>query len=174
MKKKILIVTFILYLIVAVIATKALLDRNEHGVFDTKDNYYICNEIIKEYDGSSLVRFAKNVDYEKMIDEEVYYFDADNNLKFDKLGSFDKEKETFIINEESYSKANLLGRPDKAYQIVGSLLNIITSRAFYLIFIIIPILVLFIYEIKLLVTYVAHNKDGKDNDNDKKKSKEDK
>ena len=70
MKKKILLITLFIYIIIAIIATKALLDRNEHGVFVTKSNYYVCNDKIKEYDGSSLVRFAKNVDYEKMVEEE--------------------------------------------------------------------------------------------------------
>lgn len=174
MKKKLLIFSFIIYIIIAIIATKALLDRNEYGVFVTKNNYYICNEKIKEYDGSSLVRFAKNVDYEEMIDEEVYYFDTDNDLKKDKLVSYDKEQSLFSINNEVFEGDKVLGRPDKAYQIVGSLLNIITSRAFYLIFVIIPILALFIYEIRLLVIYVAHSKNRKDNEDDTKAKKKDK
>ena len=74
----------------------------------------------------------------------------------------------------NYEKGKLLGRPDKAYQIVGSLLNIITSRAFYLIFVIIPIVGLFIYEIYLFVKYVNHEKDGKEENNDKKTKKKDK
>ena len=50
MKKKLLIVTFIIYIIAIIISTKALLDKNEYGVYVTKNNYYICNEKIKEYD----------------------------------------------------------------------------------------------------------------------------
>ena len=47
MKKKLLIVSFVIYLVIVLIATKALLDRNEYGVFETKNDYYICNEKIK-------------------------------------------------------------------------------------------------------------------------------
>ena len=65
MKKKLLIVTFVIYIIIVLIATKALLDRNEYGVFVTKNNYYVCNENIKEYDKSSLVHFDRNADLEK-------------------------------------------------------------------------------------------------------------
>lgn len=171
MKKKLLIVLFIIYAVIALFATKTLLDRNEHGVFVTKNNYYVCNEKIKEYDGSSLVHFDKNADYEKMIGEEVYYFNNNNELKYDKLATLDKEKGLFGIGDFNYDIGNLLGKPDKAYQLVGSILNIITSRAFYFIFIIIPILCLFIYEIYLLVNYVSLNKGGKDNDNEKKSEK---
>ena len=174
MKKKLLIVTFIIYIIIVLIGTKALLDRNEHGVFVTKDSYYICHEKIKEYDQSSLVHFDKNANYEKLVGEEVYYYDNNNELQYKKLDSFDKEKESFTVEEEKYEKGNLLGKPDKAYQIVGSILNLLTSRGFYFIFVIIPVLGLFIYEIYLLVKYIYLNKDGKDNDNDKKTKKKDK
>lgn len=174
MKKKLLIVTFIIYIIAIIISTKALLDKNEYGVYVTKNNYYICNEKIKEYDKSSLVHFDRNVDYEKMIDSEVYYFDKNNELQVGKLSLYDKENDTFSVNDVSYEKTKLLGRPDKAYQIVGSLLNIVTSRAFYLIFVIIPVIGLFIYEIYLFVKYLSHEKDGKELDNDKKTKKKDK
>lgn len=177
MKKKMLIVSFVIYIVIVLIATKALLDRNELGVFETKNNYYICSEKIKEYDSSSLVHFDKNVDYEKLIEEEVYYFDINNELQSGKLLSFDKEKELFSIGDINYEKDKLLGRPDKAYQIVGSILNIVTSRAFYLIFVIIPIIILFVYEIYLLVKYLSREKDNekeKVEDNDKKTKKKNK
>ena len=168
MKKKLLIISFAIYMVIVFIATKTLLDRNEYGVFVTKNGYYICDERIKEYDKSSLVHFDKNADYEKMIDEDIYYFDNDGELKKDKLTLWDKENNLFSINDVSYDKDKILGRPDKAYQIVGSILNIITSRAFYLIFIIIPIIALFIYEIYLFVKYLSHEKNGKVSNDDKK------
>ena len=173
MKKKVLIVFFVIYLIVIIFATKALLDRNESGVFETKNNYYICNKIIKEYDSSSLVHFDKNADYEKLVEEEVYYFDKNNELKVGKLESYDKEKEIFTVDSDAYEKDKLLGIPDKAYQILGSFLNIITSRAFYLIFVIIPVIGLFGYEIHLFMKYLSQEKE-KEEDNDKKTKKKDK
>ena len=174
MKKKLLIVTFIIYIIAVLIATKALLDRNEYGVFATKNNYYICNESIKEYDRSSLVRFDRNADYEKLVENDVYYFDMNNVLQSGKLTEYNKENGTFNIDGINYEKDKLLGRADKAYQIVGSVLNIITSRAFYLIFVIIPIIILFIYEIYLFVKYLSHSKNEKGIDNDKKNEKKNK
>ena len=158
MKKKLLIVCFVIYLMVVLVAIKALLDRNELGVFETKNHYYICSKKIKEYDASSLVHFDKNADYEKLVDEEIYYFDLNDELKTGKLELSDKEKGLFTIDGVEYEKDRLLGRPDKAYQIVGSFLNIITSRAFYLIFVIIPFLGLLIYEIYLFTKYSSHEK----------------
>lgn len=174
MKKKMYVVAIVFYAIVVLIATKALLDRNEYGVFATKNNYYICNDIIKEYDASSLVRFDRNANYEKLVNEDVYYFDDNDKLQNGKLSSFDKESGVFSILDVSYEKDKLLGRPDKAYQIVGSILNIITSRAFYLIFVIIPFIGLFVYEIYLFVKYLSHGRNGKELDNDKKTTKKNK
>ena len=174
MKKKLLIVSFVIYLVIVLIATKALLDRNEYGVFETKNDYYICNEKIREYDNSSLVHFDKNANYEKLIGEDVYYFDKNSELQSGKLALYDKENKVFNANSITYEIDKLLGRPDKAYQIVGSLLNIITSRAFYLIFVIIPIIILFVYEIHLLMRYISREKDGKEMNNDKKTKKKNK
>ena len=171
MKKKLLIVSFVIYIIIILIATKALLDRNEYGVFVTGNNYYVCNEKIKEYDRSSLVHFDRNIDLEKMIAEDIYYFDRNGELQIGKLTSFDKEKDLVSIEEISYEKDKVLGRPDKAYQIVGSILNILTSSAFYFIFVIIPVVGLFIYEIYLFVRYMSHDKNGKEIDDDKKAKK---
>ncbi len=174
MKKKLLIMSFVIYIVIILIATKALLDRNELGVFATKNNYYICSEKIKEYDNSSLVHFDRNADYEKMIGEDVYYFDMNNELQSGKLTQVDKENKMFSINKLNYENDRLLGRPDKAYQIVGSLLNIMTSRAFYLLFVIIPIIGLFIYEIHLLILYLSRESNRKEEDNDKRTKKKDK
>ena len=71
-----------------------------------------------------------------MLDKEVYFFDKNHELHNGKLAAYDKENKTFTVNDMGYEEEKYLGVPDKAYQIIGSLLNIITSRAFYLIFVI--------------------------------------
>lgn len=169
MKKKVLLVLFIIYIIIVLLVTKTLLDKNENGVFDTKNYYYVCNEKISEYDKSSLVRFNKNVDYEAMIDSEVYYYDDDKELQSGKLSLYDKENETFTVNDVSYKKDRLLGKADKGYQFVGSLLNFLTSRVVYLILFIVPILALLVYEIVVFIKYCI--KDKKMGNNDEKKKK---
>ena len=153
MKKKLLVIALIIYAILVLISTKALLDRNEYGVFETNNNYYYSGEV-QNYSKSSLLKFAKNVDLEKLVDKEVFYFDKDRSLKYDKLAAYDKEKETLTINGENYKKFNFLGEVDHEYKVVGSLLNIITSKGFYFIFIIIPIVVLFMLEIYLFFKYI--------------------
>ncbi len=173
MKKKLFIGLLIVYIIIVLIATKALLDKNENNVFVTKNYYYLCSEKIKEYDKSSLVRFDRKVDYEKMVEEEVYYFDDSKELRTGKLQSYDKENATFNVDDVSYKLERLLGKPSKAYQFIGSVINVMTSRVFYLIFFIVPIIALFVYEINLFVKYLYRNESKKDND-EKRKDRKDK
>ena len=170
MKKRILVIALIVYALLVLISTKALLDRNEYGVFETRSNYYYTGEV-DGYSKSSLLKFAKNVELEKLVDKDVYYFDRDRTLKNDKLTKYDSETETLTIAGENYKEANFLGEVKKEYKVLGSILDIITSKGFYFVFIIIPIVVLFMFEIYLLVKYFDYNKNRKDNNNEKKPNK---
>ena len=169
MKKKVFIILFIIYIVIVLIVTKTLLDKNENGVFVTNNYYYVCNENISEYDKSSLVRFNKKVDYEKMINTNVYYFDDNNNLQNGELSQYDKENETFTVNDVSYKNDKLLGKADKGYQFIGTLLNVLTSRVVYLILFIVPILILLVYEIIVFIKYICQDKNTVDKDEKKKK-----
>ncbi len=170
MKKRLLVIALIIYALLVLISTKALLDRNEYGVFETRNGYYYSDKL-EGYSDSSLLKFSKKVEYEKLVDQDVYYFDQDKSIQLNKLSSYDSEKELFTINGEEYKKENFLGVVDKEYKLLGSILNVITSKGFYFIFIIIPIVILFMLEIYLLVRYVDYNKNRKDNNDEKKPNK---
>lgn len=170
MKKKVLIIALVVYALVVLISTKALLDRNEYGVFETKNNYYYSGKV-ENYLESSLLKFSKNVDYSELVDKEIYYFNADANLALDKLVSYDAESEILEINGEKYKPRSILGVVNSEYKVIGSILNILTSKGFYFVFIIIPIVILFMYETYLLVKYFDYNKNRKDNTDEKKPKK---
>lgn len=170
MKKKLLVIALIIYALLVLVSTKALLDRNEFGVFETKNNYYYSGEV-ENYSKSSLLKFAKNVDLEKLIDKDVFYFDQNKVLQKGKLSAYDKEFDVPNVNGENIQKNNFLGVVDHEYKVLGSIFNVITSKGFYFIFIIIPIVVLFMLEIYLLFKYVDYNKNRKDNNNEKKPNK---
>ena len=170
MKKKVLIIALVVYAFVVLISTKALLDRNAYGVFETKNNYYYSGKV-ENYLESSLLKFSKNVEYSELVDKEIYYFNADAKLSLSKLESYDSEKGYFFLEGEKYKRSSILGEVDSEYKVIGSILNILTSKGFYFIFIIIPIVVLFMYETYLLVKYIDSNKNGKDNNDEKKPKK---
>lgn len=172
MKKKILVIALVIYALLVLISTKALLDRNEYGVFETKNNYYYSGEV-ENYSKSSLLKFAKNVDYKELVDKDIYYVDKEGNVKLDKLSAYDEEKENFTINEDTYKKNNILGEVNSECKVLGSILRVMTSKGFYFVFIIIPIVILFMLEIYLLFKYVDYNKNRKGN-NDEKPNKQNK
>lgn len=170
MKGKIITIIGVIYVILSVFVTKFLLDRNENNVFETEKAYYYCNSEIKEYGSTHLVKFDKLDDYSSLVGNDVYYFDTNKQLKNGKLESFDKKENVFSINETNHTVDNLLGVPKKGYFLLGSVINVLTTRVFYLIFIIIPIAFLFVYEIYLLSIYVRNSKNRRDN-NEKNVSK---
>ncbi len=170
MKKKVLIIALVIYALIVLVSTKALLDRNEYGVFETKNNYYYSGKV-ENYVESSLLKFSKNIEYDKLVDQDVYYINGDNALALGKVSSYDADSELFIINDENYKTRNVLGTVTSEYKVIGTLLNILTSKGFYFVFIIIPIVVLFMYETYLLIKYIDYNKNRKDNSDEKKPKK---
>ena len=167
MKKKLITIVGIIYVILAAFVTKFLLDKNEFGVFETKNNYYVYSDELDNYSKSSLVRFEKNINYNDLINEKVYFFNEEKKIKSDVLKSIDDNGAVFTINETKYNIANLLGKPNNSYVFLGTLLNILTSKVFYLLFIIVPMAFLLIFEIYLFVIYIRNSKDGKDSNNAK-------
>ena len=161
MKVKIITVVGIIYVLLSIVVTKFLLDRNDYGAFETGSNYYICNKEIKEFGSTNLVQFEKSDDYSSLINNKVYYFDESKNLKNDVLVGYDKEGKVFTIGEEKHNIEQLLGVPKKGYFLLGIIINFLTTKVFYLIFIIVPVAFLFVYEIYLLVDYIRGNKNRK-------------
>ena len=168
MKRKIAIVAIILYVIIAALSTIFLLNHNAHGAYETKEYYYVCDKNVKKYDKNSLIRFAKNVDILEYINEEIYYYDNDDKINYDKLNSYDQDKKVFKVSDEEYKIDQFLGKPDKEYKILGYLLNFVTTKSFYLAFVIIPFTVIFIYEMYQIIV-----KNRKESSNERQKEKED-
>lgn len=162
MKGKIISVIGIIYIVLSVFVTKFLLDRNDYNVFETQNSYYYCNSEIKEYGATHLVLFEKMDDYTPIVGKNIYYFDANKELKNGVLASYDKDEKVFTIDDTNHSVENLLGVPKKGYFLLGTIINVLTTKVFYLIFIIVPVAFLLVYEIYLLILYVRNNKNRRD------------
>ncbi len=171
MKGKIIAVVGVIYVILSVFVTKFLLDRNDYGVFETNDNYYVSDKTIDEYSNGSLVKFAKMDDYSSLVNEKVYYFNEGKQLKSATLGAYDKDEKVFTIESTNYNVENLLGKPSNGYILIGAILSFLTTKVFYLLFIIIPVVFLLIYEIYLLSIYIRGGKNRKEANDEKKAGK---
>ena len=162
MKKRILLIIGSLYIIFAIIITIFLFNKNEYGIYETKNSYFICNEAITEYSNSTLVKFDKNNKIESFIDRKIYYLDNNKEVKKEKVESYDKKQDIFMINDVPYESKYFLGQPSRGYILVGTLIKFLNNKIPYLIFIIIPVVLLLIFEIYLLIRYMKKKKDNKD------------
>ena len=169
MKNKVITVLCIIYVILAIFVTSFLLTRNEFRVFELNDSYYIYNPAITEFNKTSLVHFERKEDYGYLAGEEVYYFDNDKILKKETMISFSKEDKKFSVQGGEYEISHLLGKPDRGLFLIGSILGFLTTKFVYLVFIIIPVFILLIYEVYLLFIYLKKGKHGKDLENEKDK-----
>ena len=167
MKRKSFLICGIIYTIIALIITGFLLIRNEYGVFETKNSYFLCDEAITEYRASSLVKFDKKINDEK-VDKEVYYFDENKNIKKDSLESFNQDEKVFTVNNSNYNYDNFLGIPSASFWGIGAIINFFTKKFVYLLFVIIPVTLLLGYEIYLLYLYIKNNKNKRELENEKK------
>ena len=168
MKSKLITVVGLIYVVLAIFVTKFLLDRNDFGVYELGDSYYMYNSSIVEFNKTSLVHFEKKGDYGNLVGEEVYYFNNDKILKKDELLSFSKDDKSFTVQSGEYGLENFLGKPDRGYFLLGSLLGFFTTKAVYLCLIIIPVFILLVYEVYLLFVYIKKDKKRKVLDDGKK------
>lgn len=168
MKKKLLLVLGILYIMFAIIITIFLFKKNEYNVYETKNSYYICNSSITEYSDSSLVKFNKTDNIASMVDRKVYYFDKSNDIKKGKMESYNEKDNIFMIDDVPYEANHFIGLPSRSYILIGSAINFFTNKIAYLVCIIIPVVLLLVFEVYLLIRYIKRKKKGNKDEKDTK------
>lgn len=140
-----------IYIVVSISVTACLLSYNQYNVTEIKGNLLVIvtNNKIGNYNKNDLL-IVKNNNKELKKGDKVFYY----KLKKDKYninyGSITNiNSKDVIINDEVISK-NMIAGKDKnitSIPLIGGVLNVLESRLGYLIFIVLPILVAFIYEL---------------------------
>lgn len=188
MKKlgKILLSVFIvLYAVVAIFLTACLLNYNDYKitVFGDKSLIIVNDDALKDkYKKGSLLVVDKNGSEEIKSGDEIIFYNTYNNQVSIALGeviSTEKITETettyTVTGNYDISSEYLVGSADntKVYPVIGSILGILESRVGFLIFIIFPITLAFLYEIYILITEIKEVKE-EEKTNTKEKVEEDK
>ena len=96
----------------------------------------------------------------------IYYYSAVNEkyvVKSGVVSDIDKEKndDVFILDDESQTKVSsirLIGTTISNYSIYGRILDLLTSSFGFLLFVLLPVLLIFIYKIYELITIVKVEK----------------
>ena len=148
MKKKVINVFIIFYIIISIIATLFLLSYSDSLVSHYK-NYSIIpmKSDYNKLNKGSLVIVKNNNKFR--LEENVYYFDIAKKIKEGKIETL--EEDALMINGEVVEKDDVVGKTSSVVEIplLGFLVMLLTSKIGYLVFIILPVLLIFIYEIYL-------------------------
>lgn len=146
--------------------------RNEFGYTEFGSNTLIKIDDmniteLSHYNSGDLV-IIKDVLYNDVqIGDELYYYDTLNNqyiirtgIVKTKTGDNRSALYTFEENEKvSISSDRVLGVYKTSYSNYGKILGFLESTVGFLIFVILPVLVLFIYQIYNLVMILKYDKD---------------
>lgn len=160
MKKIVLSVFLIVYIIVTLTITFFLNKYNNFGVIEIKDKLIVTsNKTDMNYRKGTILIITKNNDNLKENDE-VFYYTADSHkvlISKAKISNIEKitESENTITlnNSKKYSTEYIIGKVSTLVKIpiLGYLLMALTSKIGYLIAILLPILVFFLIQIYSLI-----------------------
>ena len=152
MKKIIISIVCVFYFILTIAVTYILLSYNKYNITEFKNSYLLTlKENTKEYNSSELLLIKKNSNVKE--NDKIFYYNKNNKgteVKVGQVKKVDEKNQTIVLDDELVlTEENILGTiaQTTAYPVLGTIHNILTSRIGYLIAIILPMLVAFIYEI---------------------------
>jgi len=159
------------YLIVAVFLTACLLAYNDYNisVFGDKSFIIVKNDDFEpDYKKGTLLIVTKNKNDDIKVNDDIFFYNKYKNQitvshsKVTKTEKLSNIETTYTVigedNDDYYvSSENVIGKADttKVINNVGSVLGLLESRWGFLFIIVLPISVLFIYEIYIIVKEIV-------------------
>ena len=155
--KLILSIAFAIYMVVALGLTVCLLSYNEYNITEIGNMSLIIirdDELNPDFKKGDLVVVTKNSNNNIKIGDKVFFYNAYMNQVDVNLGKVvDKEKvnekeTTFILDDKlKISSEYIIGKTEtsQVYNGVGSVLGFLESKWGFLITILLPLLLMFVY-----------------------------
>ncbi len=147
----------VFYLIIIVIVTTLLLCYNDYSVTEIfNHSLIIVDDELKPYNKGDLVVVRHNDNSEVEVGNNIFFYEVTNGVPSINLGEVtevvtisDVESTYTINNNHDISSENFIGKTSTAttYRNLGTILNILESRIGFLVLIVLPTLLLFLYEI---------------------------
>lgn len=156
MKKNIFIVFVCLYFCMIIFVTYLLLSYNKYNVASIGDYYILSlNSDIEEYDKDDLLLIKKS---DIKTNDIILYSDSTNLpliVKRDKIKNIDADI-ILLDSDVTITSENVIGSVDNiiSYNFIGNIYSFLVSKWGYLIVIILPMLLAFVYEIFAIVKEV--------------------
>lgn len=171
MKKilKILFGIFVtLYLVVAVFLTVCLLSFNDYKISVIGNKSLVIlddNTLEPEYKKGSLLVIEKNKNDDIKVNDEIFFYNTYksqvvvNKSRVDKTQKITDNETTFTVNKKyEISSEYVIGKTDttKVIENVGSALGFLESKWGFLIVIVFPLSLLFVYEIYAIIKEIRY------------------
>ena len=146
--KKLYNVLIVIYVIIAIVTTVSLFTYNKYNIsqIGTKKLLKLDKQVADYKKGNLLIINTKK-DYNS--GDNVFYCRIKNNKYNINYGNITTSMGgNPTINNEEVSKKLILGTDEKikVIPVLGSIMGLLESRWIYLLFVVLPILVAFIYE----------------------------
>lgn len=150
MKKKINHIIIIIYTVVAVITTVCLLAYNDYNTTELNNNTLIIvkDDKTETYNKGDLVIVNNKSTYKEKM--KVFYYVSRGKKYYVQTGIINNiNKDSVVVNGTVIDKKFLIGTSSNNIVIpfLGSVLSILESKWGYLIIIIFPVLIAFLYEL---------------------------
>lgn len=155
--KVILGIIGVCYLAVIIVVTACLLCYNDYKVTEMLGySFIIIDENSEKYNDGDLVLFRQGEMDKVEQNDEIFFYEVTNGIPSIHYGTvtevlpIDEDERTFTINDNhDISSESLIGKTETArvYPHLGKILSILESRFGFLILVILPTLLLFLYEL---------------------------
>ena len=155
----------------AISMTILLLNYNKYGLtqFGNTTIVPIIDEITSEtiQKGDLVLVKSRKINDLKEGDEIFVYRIVSNNkviVEVGKIGQIYLEEDAVAFeNGDTFSKEFIIGTSDKVYNKVGTYLSIIESKWGFLFLVLVPCLLIFIYEIYALIVEIKYGAEVEEN-----------
>lgn len=150
------------YVVIAILTTVFLLNRNDYNVSVFGDRALLIakdDELLPFYSNGTLLVIEKIPSTDVKIGEKGFFYDVNTTDKIVKYAEITKKENiakdtTYTAKDNSlYSNDYFIGveSSTKEYKIVGQILNVLQSKWGFLFIIVFPLFLAFIYEIYVIV-----------------------
>ena len=162
------IIFIVIYCMVAISLTVCLLNYNDYNLTVFGDKTLVIvrdNELKPNYKKGDLVVVTKNENKDIKPGNKIFFYEMDSEQAIVNLGNvigkedITKAETTFTMNGDyPLSSEFVIGKAEtsKTYHNLGSILSVLESKYGFLLLIIFPILVLFIYEIYIVIKEIKN------------------
>lgn len=166
-KSAVSFILFTIYFVFALVMTVLLLNFNDYGITQFGDksfilvNSKISNEQYKKGD-LVIAEHIKVEDYKVGDYVFAYKIGADRlpTIQLGKVGNVYLEEDAIAFeNGETYSSEYIAGKSIKQYDKIGSYLSLIESKWGFLFIVLVPVFLIFIYEIYSLIIEIKYGTD---------------